>query len=1167
MDCSTIFLLFFACTIVNAASLKNNYAHFLSMDEEENYLMYWTTNDIEQTMDFAISVKTSGWVGFGFSPYTGRMPGSDTIIGWVANGKAYLQDRFAESHSTPTLDASQDYTLISGEESNGITTLKFKRKYNTADNKDLPLESGTSRLIWSYHSSDPESGNKFTKHVKQGSRSVNLFDTIPEVDKPPLPNDTKSFVIANKNIRVPAKDTTYWCSSFKLPEITGSAHIIKISPYIQKRNEGLVRHILIYDCVIHDSLKDKSQDCDSQNVPLALRGCRGATALAAWAVGGKDITLPAHVGVPIGGSSGVRYVLMEIHYDNPNKTPGLQDSSGLKFYYTLQKRPYDAAVLEIGRLVSSQTTSIIPERQTKWEVAGYCSQNCTNLNLPAGGINVFSGMMHTHLAGRSIIVKQFRNGSELAPLISNPHYDFNFQEFVYLKKAKKILPGDQLTVVCTYNTENRANYTVGGLAANDEMCLAYLYYYPKQDIAVCLSYQPEHIYQKFLERLNSANQTPKTLGSNFTKELITLENTVIPLQYCAGRSHRLLQAAFHMEIPDLIRVKTNINEISGTTAISYSSWLSNISDVDNMRLLIALVLAITCSIAKAATLESSYAHFVSLDEDGKYFMYWTTNDITKMIHIAISVKTTGWVGFGISPYTGRMPGSDTVIGWVSSNGTAYLQDRYATGYSTPALDQSQDYNLVSGEETNGMTILKFTRKYNTTDSKDLPLEGGTTRLIWSYHSSDPVSPTIITKHQKQGTRSVNLFHTIPEADKPSMPNDTQSFTIINTNVSIPANKDTTYWCSAFRVPEINGSAHIIKLAPHIEKGNEGLVHHILIYECIMDENHVGQSHDCASRNMPLGLRYCRGATAITAWAVGGKEIFFPAHVGLPIGKGSGVKYLLMEVHYDNPKLEAGRFDSSGMKFFYTFHKRQYDAGVMQIGKVVSRRTIIPERQKKWEVAGYCAKSCTQANIPATGINIFSGLLHTHLAGRAITLKQFRNGNEITPLANNPHYDFNYQEFVYFKNPKKILPGDQVTIVCSYNTENRPNYTRGGIGTKDEMCLSYLYYWPKLTMAVCESYESTDHYENFMTAIQERKTLNTKLVKDLISLQNNAPPMQYCAAKNHAILQPTRYMAISDFKRVKVNFDWTGGAQHITYSNLFVVLIALLAYSFVDGTHH
>ena len=64
----------------------------VSMDEDLHYLLDWSYNNDDSTMTFTIRVKTTGWVGFGISPYTGKMPGSDIVIGWVDNnGKAYLQ--------------------------------------------------------------------------------------------------------------------------------------------------------------------------------------------------------------------------------------------------------------------------------------------------------------------------------------------------------------------------------------------------------------------------------------------------------------------------------------------------------------------------------------------------------------------------------------------------------------------------------------------------------------------------------------------------------------------------------------------------------------------------------------------------------------------------------------------------------------------------------------------------------------------------------------------------------------------------------------------------------------------------------------------------------------------------------------------------------------------
>ena len=53
----------------------------------------------------------------------------------------------------------------------------------------------------------------------------------------------------------------------------------------------------------------------------------------------------------------------------------MTDSSGMRFYYTHQLRKYDAGVLEIGQATSP--FMVIPEDQANWQVAGYCSENCT----------------------------------------------------------------------------------------------------------------------------------------------------------------------------------------------------------------------------------------------------------------------------------------------------------------------------------------------------------------------------------------------------------------------------------------------------------------------------------------------------------------------------------------------------------------------------------------------------------------------------------------------------------------------------------------------------------------------------------------------------------------------------------------------------------------------
>ena len=61
------------------------------------------------------------------------------------------------------------------------------------------------------------------------------------------------------------------------------------------------------------------------------------------------------------------------------------------------------------------------------------------------------------------------------------------------------------------------------------------------------------------------------------------------------------------------------------------------------------------------------------------------------------------------------------------------------------------------------------------------LQGDTTYLIYSYHSQDPVDNEHFSRHEFQGSFTINLFGQ-PET-LPSLPDDVQYLDIINNNVS------------------------------------------------------------------------------------------------------------------------------------------------------------------------------------------------------------------------------------------------------------------------------------------------------------------------------------------------------------------------------------------------
>ena len=94
MAVSLIFLLCLAALHSTAnADLFSEYAHNAVLDSEEKMKLFWTIDWDAETVSFAVEAETTGWVGFGFSTGSGRMVGSDIVIGWVKDNKGYLAVR------------------------------------------------------------------------------------------------------------------------------------------------------------------------------------------------------------------------------------------------------------------------------------------------------------------------------------------------------------------------------------------------------------------------------------------------------------------------------------------------------------------------------------------------------------------------------------------------------------------------------------------------------------------------------------------------------------------------------------------------------------------------------------------------------------------------------------------------------------------------------------------------------------------------------------------------------------------------------------------------------------------------------------------------------------------------------------------------------------------
>lgn len=83
---------------VQDLSTKYPFTSVLLDLNDQYYALHWNFTRSTKSIYFAVNVSTTGWVGFGLSP-NGQMPGSDVVIGWVADGTGYLHVSKANKHA------------------------------------------------------------------------------------------------------------------------------------------------------------------------------------------------------------------------------------------------------------------------------------------------------------------------------------------------------------------------------------------------------------------------------------------------------------------------------------------------------------------------------------------------------------------------------------------------------------------------------------------------------------------------------------------------------------------------------------------------------------------------------------------------------------------------------------------------------------------------------------------------------------------------------------------------------------------------------------------------------------------------------------------------------------------------------------------------------------
>ncbi|CAB3368735.1 Hypothetical predicted protein [Cloeon dipterum] len=486
--------------IVNVADAR---VFNIPLDPSGNITLHWLPDYSEEKVTFEVHFHTESsaqWLAVGFSDY-GETTLADYCLYWVDwKGGTHLTDTWTDKDGKFREDEMQnceDFKIVSHKSQ---IKFSFARKFDTCDENDYVIEDGTTHVVWSFGDGPLYRINGLSMaEAKSGFQRTQLLKAL--IGKPNFPPDTHALYFTSDRAKVPSDETTYWCHVHLLPAAMREKkhHVLQFGPAIQKGNEPLVHHMELFHCELPAQQKVPSYQgpCFAPDKPALLDNCKRV--LSAWAMGAEPFDYPEEAGLPIGGPDFNPYVMLEVHYNNPELKSDWIDSSGIKLLVTPTLRPLDAGVMELGLEYIDKMA--IPPSQPSFLLSGYCISECTAVSLDQEGIVIFASQLHTHLTGTRVETRHIRDGREQPLLNQDRHYSTHFQEIRKLKRPVRVLPGDALVTTCFYNTEDRTNITLGGFSISDEMCVNYVHYYPKSRLEVCkssVSYQSLWDYFRFM---------------------------------------------------------------------------------------------------------------------------------------------------------------------------------------------------------------------------------------------------------------------------------------------------------------------------------------------------------------------------------------------------------------------------------------------------------------------------------------------------------------------------------------------------------------------------------------------------------------------------------------------------------------------------------------------
>jgi hypothetical protein len=443
---------------------------------EDGAAVHWKVD--EEYLHLAVAVRATGWLGFGIGE-AGGMLGADMAL-FEASKPDVIIDAYTTDQLVPlTDDCPSNWELVSfnSDDVGGFMMIEFKRPLDTNDPQDKPIFQDAATLVpphrviaawgdsdqYGYHGLNRARGA--IRFYGVGDDAATFFTEMEE-------NSEGTFIVASINYEIPANETEYAYTCVNRNDLinqgvvntTDLVNIIGFEPIIQDGHEPYVHHYIIYGYRAPECPDDDDEDGAIQELVYV------------WAPGEGPVGLPDYLGTPLFGEDGFQSFQIEVHYNNPQLVEGIIDSSGVRVYWTSQPRDQQVGILSVGDPIVGMYGQAVGNGFTMHSFD--CPSSCSTV---AGqNVTVLREYLHMHEIGARITNEQIRNGEVIREAVLD-YWEFHQNGNAAIQQSPFIIqPGDAFKTSCYYSGEGR----IFGLGSSEEMCMAFLYYYPRVKLQV-----------------------------------------------------------------------------------------------------------------------------------------------------------------------------------------------------------------------------------------------------------------------------------------------------------------------------------------------------------------------------------------------------------------------------------------------------------------------------------------------------------------------------------------------------------------------------------------------------------------------------------------------------------------------------------------------------------